>query len=245
MKCDAAGPNRYNCSEITYEQPPQPAGLHDLCVKHRSTAIVEAAIDRAAALGYRSQPILMGWSSGGAMASAFVGHAHARSRPRSRGPGVDSSTLARAPVTERGTGFTIRGLVLLSSGGQYCYAYDYDKLPVVVKNKHWSNCTSQKQPYGTKYGCCPTGLTERYFYLHPEEYHSHPPTLLVQSQADCNSDTDAALYYHQAMTDHGLKNSVHFDAAGQCHDVSPPVLGVIVSWLKSLLVAGTTRAASL
>lgn len=226
-------PYGYNCSQITYEQPPQPAGLHDLCVKNRSTAIIEAAIDHAKALGYRSQPTVMGWSSGGAMASAFVSYVHTRASGSRLGT---RSSFA----TERGTRFTIKGLALLSSGSQYCYAYDHARLPLLVKNDHWSNCTSQKQPYGTRFGCCPSGLTEEFFYRYPEEYSRHPPTLLVQSRADCNSDTDAALYYHQTMTKHAARSSTHFVVAGQCHDVSPPMLGVIVSWLNNLLGTNAT-----
>jgi hypothetical protein len=49
----------------------------DMCTKPRSTSLIEAAIDKAAALGYDDQGlILMGWSSGGAMASAFLNYAH-------------------------------------------------------------------------------------------------------------------------------------------------------------------------
>ena len=46
-----------------------------MCIKRRSTSLIEAAIDKAAALGYTEQ-IMMGWSSGGAMASAFLDYAH-------------------------------------------------------------------------------------------------------------------------------------------------------------------------
>ena len=64
----------YNCSKIL-------SGYDfcfptcDMCIKRRSTSLIEAAIDKAAALGYTEQ-IMMGWSSGGAMASAFLDYAH-------------------------------------------------------------------------------------------------------------------------------------------------------------------------
>ena len=76
-----------------------------LCEKMRSTAVIEAAIDTAVGLGY-TKFIVMGWSSGGAMASGFLDYAH-----------------KQAFVTRNGTRYTVPGLVLLSSGGQFCYAY--------------------------------------------------------------------------------------------------------------------------
>ena len=52
--------HRYNCSKIL-------SGYDfcfptcDMCIKRRSTSLIEAAIDKAAALGYTEQ-IMMGWS---------------------------------------------------------------------------------------------------------------------------------------------------------------------------------------
>jgi hypothetical protein len=70
---------------------------------------------------------------------------------------------------------------MLSSGGQYCYAYD--KVADLKGSKFWSTCTAAKQ-----YGCCPSNLTEDHFWRHPQEYQHHPPTLLVQSYLDNDAD---------------------------------------------------------
>jgi hypothetical protein len=90
-----SSPYEYDCHNITYDQPPLPPILYDLCTKNRSTAIIEAAIDKAVARGYEKQ-IVMGWSSGGAMASAFLAHAH-----------------RQGFVTRSGARYTMDGLVLL------------------------------------------------------------------------------------------------------------------------------------
>ena len=47
------------------------------------------------------------WSSGGAMASAFLNFAH-----------------QSGFTTAAGTSYSTKGLALLASGGQFCYAYD-------------------------------------------------------------------------------------------------------------------------
>ena len=69
-------PYSYNCSRIKSGYPfcDEPC---DMCTKDRSTSLIEGAIDKASALGYAEQNlILMGWSSGGSMASAFLSFAH-------------------------------------------------------------------------------------------------------------------------------------------------------------------------
>lgn len=151
------------------------------------------------------------------MASAFLDHAH--------GQGF---------VTPTGTSYTMKGIVLLSSGGQFCYAYD--QVAQLAGNSHWSTCTAAKKPYGLRFGCCPEGLTEDYYWRHPQAYPGHPPTLLVQAVKDENADTDAARFYHQAMLAHA-GNSTHFVVGGAQHAVSPPVFGVVASWIKALVTA--------
>ena len=217
-----SSPYSYDCHKITYQQPPQPPGVFDLCEKMRSTAVIEAAIDTAVGLGY-TKFIVMGWSSGGAMASGFLDYAH-----------------KQAFVTRNGTRYTVPGLVLLSSGGQFCYAYK--QLSELRGNSHWTECSSAKKPYGTKYGCCPQGLTEDYYWAHPKLYWSHPPTLLVQSQLDRNADTDAAHFYHETMLSYGA-DSTHFILSGAQHAVSPPLFGVVASWLKALALGNGTAEA--
>ena len=101
----ADSPYRYNCSDILggYSFCYSPC---DMCTKSRSTDVVEAAIEKAAALGYTEQ-ILMGWSSGASMASAFLSLAHQRG----------------FVTAHNRTSYTIKGLVLLAGGSQFCYAY--------------------------------------------------------------------------------------------------------------------------
>eukprot|EP01043_Picozoa_sp_COSAG02_P050567 COSAG02_NODE_5211_length_4538_cov_2.567695_3_plen_289_part_00 len=99
-------PYSYNCSKIKAAYTGMCLPTCDMCVKRRSTSLIEAAIDKAAALGYTENLLLMGWSSGGAMASAFLDYAHEAKF-----------------VTPKKTRYSIRGVVMLSSGGQYCYAY--------------------------------------------------------------------------------------------------------------------------
>lgn len=127
-----------------------------------------------------SEQVLMGWSSGGAMASAFLDHAHRANF-----------------ITPNKTRYSVKGLVLLSSGGQYCYAYD--TIADLAGSSLWSACNADAKPFG----CCPSNLTEDHYWRHPQEYTRHPPTLLVQSIQDSDADWDAARFYHGAMTSHG------------------------------------------
>ena len=193
-------PYDYNCSDIKsgydfcYDSC-------DMCTKRRSTGLIEAAIDKAAALGYTEQ-ILVGWSSGGAMASAFLNYAH-----------------ETGFVTANNTSYNIKGLVLLASGGQFCYAYDtVADLANQNASEFWKACTVSGR--GPTPSCCPQGLTEDYYWFNPHEYPNHPPTLLVQPVTDCNADITAARFYHQTMLDHGA-NSAWFAVGGSTHEISP------------------------
>ena len=69
----------------------------------------------------------MGWSSGGAMASAFLDHAHRTDF-----------------ITPQKTRFNISGVVLLSSGGQYCYAYN--TIADLAGSRLWDVSTVRTQP---------------------------------------------------------------------------------------------------
>ena len=167
----------------------------------------------------------MGWSSGGSMASAFLDYANKHNF-----------------ATANGTNYVIQGLVLVMSGSQFCYAYDsrcpagtnQQRVcsPELQNSSFWRACNASKKPYGTRFGCCPSGLTEDYFYRNPAEYPHHAATLLVQSRLDCNSDTYAAAYYHQEMRAHN-GNSTHFVVGGMNHGMSPPVFGVMASWIRA------------
>jgi hypothetical protein len=136
--------------------------------------------------------------------------------------------------------------VLLSAGSQFCYAYD-SYCPQTVcsaeleNNSHWKACTPAKQPYGTTYGCCPEGLTEDYYWYNPQEYPHHPPTLLVQARKDRNADTEAARYYHETMLAHAA-GSTHFVVGGAQHAISPPVFGVVASWVQACVKSGEAAA---
>jgi len=57
-------------------------------------------------------------------------------------------------ITAKNTSYSMKGLVLLSSGGQFCYAYD--KMSDLVGSEIWKTCTYAKQ-----FGCCPSNLTVR------------------------------------------------------------------------------------
>jgi hypothetical protein len=80
-----------------------------------------------------STQILVGWSSGGAMASAFLDHAH-----------------EAGFATAHGTSYDIKGLVLLASGGEFCYAYDTIaelkalNPPGKGGRELWQTCTAAK-----------------------------------------------------------------------------------------------------
>jgi PKHD-type hydroxylase len=203
----SASPYNYDCAKIVAGYGGMCVPSCDMCEKTRSISIIEAAIDKAAALGYTEQ-ILMGWSSGGAMASAFVDHAH-------------NSNFTTAHKAR----YNVQGLVLLSSGGQYCYAYG--TIADLAGNAHWSACTSAKI-----FGCCPSDLTEDFFWYNPQDYPRHPPTLLVQSVGDNDADVDAARFYHQTMLAHGA-TSTHFAVGGQNHPVNPATFGVVASWVRN------------
>ena len=105
------------------------------------------------------------------MASAFLGYAH-----------------SRGFVTAHNISYSMDGLVMLSSGGQFCYAYD--KIGDLANaSRFWGKCTPSKI-----YGCCPEHLTEDFFWHNPQEYGRHPPTLLVQSEIDYDADGEAAQF---------------------------------------------------
>eukprot|EP01052_Picozoa_sp_SAG31_P047921 SAG31_NODE_9800_length_1225_cov_1.495560_1_plen_382_part_10 len=96
-----SSPYHYDCAKIKSGYPfcDNPC---DMCTKNRSTDLIEAAIDKASSLGYSDQ-ILMGWSSGGSMASAFLNYAH-----------------QTGFKTTSSISYGIEGIILLSSGGQFC-----------------------------------------------------------------------------------------------------------------------------
>ena len=62
----------------------------------------------------------------------------------------------------------------------------------------WFCCRSPAP--GLSDSCCGQ---EEYYWRNPKAYPQHPPTLLVQPVTDCNADTDAARFYHEAMRMHG------------------------------------------
>lgn len=158
----------------------------------------------------------MGWSSGGAMASAFLNYAH-----------------QKAFTTANYIRYNISGLVLLASGGQFCYAYN--SASDIVNSKLWRACGAGGASAGSRVGgCCPQNLTEDYYWRNPHKYPEHPPTLLVQPRTDNNADVDAARFYHQAMANHG-GTSTYLATGGSSHEVSPASFGVIASWFNNLL----------
>jgi|EP01043_Picozoa_sp_COSAG02_P060648 hypothetical protein len=142
------------------------------------------------------------------MASAFLDHAH------------------RVHFSTSNTRYNITGIALLSSGGQFCYAYD--NVASLSGSRFWETCTSDKI-----FGCCPSNLTEDYYWRNPHEYVRHPPTLLVQSIMDNDADWDGPRFYHNEISSHGGL-STHFAVGGQNHPISPASYGVIASWVLNL-----------
>eukprot|EP01052_Picozoa_sp_SAG31_P016862 SAG31_NODE_1133_length_9745_cov_5.676343_2_plen_425_part_00 len=207
-------PYNYNCSTIRAGYTGMCNPSCDMCEKNRSLGLIEAAIDHAASLGYSQQRlVLMGWSSGGAMASAFLDHANKKKF-----------------TTPRSTRYSISGMAIMSSGSQYCYAYD--QVSDLKGSDFWSSCTDGNP--AKVYGCCPSNLTEDYFWRNPSRYPHHPPTLVVQSLLDSDSDWYSASFYHETMVAHGAK-SVYFQVGGSNHATSPAVFGVVASWVFNLL----------
>ena len=60
--------------------------------------------------------------------------------------------------------------------------------------------------------CCPDNYTEDYYAEHPEDYVSHPFTLLGQTQVDNEADSAAAANYHATMVKHGAgeRSELHY-----------------------------------
>ena len=82
---------------------------------------------------FLTEPILMGWSSGGAMASAFLGYANEHGFVTAGG--------------RNGTRYTVRGLVLLMAGSQFCYAY-HSRCPKGSNQQRvCADCMYQEQYY--------------------------------------------------------------------------------------------------
>ena len=50
--------------------------------------------------------------------------------------------------------------------------------------------------------CCPANYTEQWYSDHPEDYATHPPTFLIQTEMDSGADSCAALNYHETMKAH-------------------------------------------
>ena len=129
------------------------------------------------------------------MASAFLDHAH------------------RTQFSTPKTRYNITGIALLSSGSQFCYAYD--TVASLHGSRFWTSCTSEKT-----FGCCPSNLTEDYYWRNPHEYSRHPPTLLVQSIMDNDADWAGPGFYHHELNSHAGR-STHFAVGGQNHPISP------------------------
>jgi hypothetical protein len=60
--------------------------------------------------------------------------------------------------------------------------------------------------------CCPSNYTEDWYHDHPEEYASHPFTLLAQTEVDNEADSSAAANYHHTMVGHGVgdRSELHY-----------------------------------
>jgi hypothetical protein len=64
------------------------------------------------------------------------------------------------------------------------------------------------QPVECEY-CCPENVTEMYYMEHPEDYKTHPPVFLAQSEkSDMNADLCAAKNYYDTAVAHGVTSKL-------------------------------------
>ena len=55
--------------------------------------------------------------------------------------------------------------------------------------------------------CCPTGVTEMYYVDNPDDYKTHPPCFLAQTEptgSDFNADLCASKNYYDTLKEHGV-----------------------------------------
>ena len=173
---------------------------------------LEDIITFAESLGYSAKnSVWWGYSEGAAMASGHLNY------------------LLQHNVS----GHVPKAMVLESNGGSYCYAFRPDQQAQLQSTQYWSGCTSWSNN-----NCCPRGLTEQWFFQHPEQYKNHPSVLLVSGSQDVTADPNGLVYYHDAMVNNSGRSATATWSGSQ-HGISPVAFGVAASYIKDALLNTT------
>lgn len=205
-------PYPYTCAQLNQWGPGCDNSSDFLHDRH-----IEDVLLYAESLGYDAQrSVWWGYSEGGAMASAHLNYRlhHNSSQP----------ALPQAVVLE-------------STGGQYCYAFRPEQEPALKSMPYWNECVE----WSTN-NCCPKNLTEQYFFEHPDEYHRHPPVLLVGGNSDSIADPNGVRFYHDSMRQHAAPSATA-TWEGSRHGISPVAFGFAASFVKNALLGNGTGAA--
>lgn len=123
-----------------------------------------------------------------------------------------------------------QAMVLESTGGQYCYAFRPSQETALKTTPFWNECVD----WSTN-NCCPKSLTEQYFFEHPDQYHRHPPVLLVGGNSDSIADPNGVQFYHDSMRHHAA-HSATATWEGYNHGISPLAFGFAASYVKNALL---------
>lgn len=123
-----------------------------------------------------------------------------------------------------------QAMVLESTGGQYCYAFRPGQEATLKSTPFWNECVE----WSTN-NCCPKNLTEQYYFEHPDQYHWHPPVLLVGGNSDSIADPNGVQFYHDSMREHAAR-SARATWEGYHHGISPLAFGFAASYVKNALL---------
>jgi hypothetical protein len=125
-----------------------------------------------------------------------------------------------------------KALVLEASGGQYCYAFSPNKLPLLRNTTYWNQCNPD--PSWSPNNCCPSGLTEQYYYENQAQYKNHPAVLLIQAKCDLAADPHGLRFYHDTMRKNSARSATA-TWAGTAHGITPFAFGFAASYIKNAL----------
>lgn len=172
-----------------------------------------------------SKLMVWGYSVGSQMVSWFVQlhasgqlrHLHLQAQPtlRSLGGGVEGAVQHTAEDAAAETEL-VAGVMF--AGGTYSCFLDPPLALSQCSNCNASmecttlGCSEKMIANGTTPCCdycCPAEFTEQWYSDHPEDYSKHPEMFMVQvTTVDENSDTCAAINYHNTMKAHGGKSTM-------------------------------------
>jgi hypothetical protein len=172
---------------------------------------IEDVIQYAVSLGYSAnESVWWGYSEGAAMVSQHLNYLLKRA-------------VAHLPMA----------MVLEATGGQYCFAFSTLGMPLLHSTQYWRQCS---RDMWSSRNCCPSNLTEQFYYENEHEYKKHPPVLLVQSDSDESADPNGAKFYHEAMQV-GKARSALATWSGTAHGITPYAWGFAASYVKAALRA--------